>query len=153
MRTKIRALDDFTTQNTEHNCIWLLNKIKGVTHQFDTKRSIFLSLLDAQNAYFTCKQTQNQTDADYLEIFRSNVEVLKYHKATVGESYILIDDAAGKLTVAERTNLARGRTIAMAFIRGSDPRRYSSLLSDLANAKTRGNDQPNRFNSYLQHAC
>jgi hypothetical protein len=120
MRTKIRALDDFTTQNRQNNCIWLLNEIKGVKHQFDTKRSIFLSLLDARIAYFTCKQSPNQTNADYLEVFRSSIEVLEYYKATVGESYLLIEDTAGTLTIPERTSLARGRTIAMAFIRGSD---------------------------------
>jgi hypothetical protein len=50
MRTKIKALSDFTTENAKNNCIWFLNEIKGVTHQFDTKSNIFLSLLDAQKA-------------------------------------------------------------------------------------------------------
>jgi hypothetical protein len=69
------------------------------------------------------------------------VEVLEYYKANIGESYLLIDDAGATLTTQERTELARGRTIAMAFLRGSDPRRYAALMSDLANQKTRGNDQ------------
>jgi Zinc knuckle len=141
MRTKIRALDNYNVESHANNCTWLLNEIKGVTHQFDTKRNIFLSLLDARIAYYTCKQLAHQTNAEYLEIFRSNVEVLEYYKANIGESYLLIDNPTGRLTTAERTALARGRTIAIAFIRGSDQRRYSTLLSDLANQKTRGNDQ------------
>jgi Zinc knuckle len=141
MRTKIRALSDFSTRNRANDCIWLLNEIKGVTHQFNTKRRIFLSLLDARRAYFTCRHAQNQTNADYLEVFRSNVEVLEYYKATVGESYELIENIGGNMTVAERTAVAQGCTIAMAFLCGSDPRRYSTLLLDLANQKTRGNDQ------------
>jgi Zinc knuckle len=140
MRTKIRALADFPTGNRNNNCVWLLHEIKGVTHQFDTKRSIFLSLLDARIAYYTCSQAHNQSDAEYLAIFRSNIEVLEYYKATIGESYLLIDDAAGTLTIQQRTAISRSRTIAMAFLRGSDPRRYVSLMSDLANQKTRGND-------------
>jgi hypothetical protein len=40
MRNKLRALDEFTEENKNNNCIWLLNEIKGVTHQFDTKRRV-----------------------------------------------------------------------------------------------------------------
>jgi hypothetical protein len=141
MRTKLRALNDFSTQNSVNNCIWILNEIKGVAHQFDTKRNVFLSLLDARIAYYSCKQGPNQTNADYLEVFTSNVQVLEYYKANISESYLLIDDDNGKLTHAERTRRARGSTIAMAFLRGADPRRFSTLWSDLANQQTRGNDQ------------
>jgi Zinc knuckle len=112
-----------------------------VTHQFDTKRNVFLSLLDARIAYHTCKQPPHQTNAEYLEIFTSHVQVLEYYKATVGESYLLIDDDNGMLNVATRTLKARGCTIAMAFLRGADARRYANLWSDLANQQTRGNDQ------------
>jgi hypothetical protein len=37
--------------------------------------------------------------------------------------------------------LARGRTLAMAFLRVADPRRYATLWSDLANQQTIGNYQ------------
>jgi hypothetical protein len=141
MRTKIRALSNFAIGNRTNYCVWLLNEIKGVTHQFDTKRSIFLSLLNARIAYFTCTQTQRQSDAEYLATFRSNVEVLEYYKANIGESHLLVDDVGGTLSVLERTALYRGRTIAMAFLRGSDPRRYAALMSDLANQKTQDTGQ------------
>jgi hypothetical protein len=141
MRTKIGALSDFSTENRANNCVWLLGEIKGVTHQFDTKRNIFLSLLDARIAYFSCKQTQQQTDTEYLEVFRANVEVLEYYKANISESHLLVDNLGGTLTEVECKKIARGCTIAMAFLRGADPRRYSALWSDLANQKTRGNDQ------------
>jgi Zinc knuckle len=100
-----------------------------------------LSLLDARIAYFSCKQTQHQSDAEYLEVFRANVEVLEYYKANISESHLLIDNTDGTLSEAECKKLARGCTIAMAFLRGADQRRYGTLLSDLANQKTRGNDQ------------
>jgi hypothetical protein len=58
--------------------MWLLAEIKGVTYQFDTKRNMFLSLLDARIAFHTCKQALNQSTADYLEIFTSNVKVSEY---------------------------------------------------------------------------
>jgi hypothetical protein len=67
--------------------------------------------------------------------------VLEYYKANIGESHLLIDNTYNTLTEIECKKMARGCTIAMAFLRGADPRRYSSLWSDLANQQTRGNDQ------------
>jgi hypothetical protein len=118
MRNKLRALDDFVSENQKNNCIWLLKEIKGVTHKFDTKRHVVMSLLDARVAFYNCHQTQNQTNADYLATFQSNVQVLEYYKATVGENYIHAD--ASK-SVTERTKIMRDSTIAIMFIRNSDP--------------------------------
>jgi hypothetical protein len=53
----------------------------------------------------------------------------------------LIDDLGGTVTVEARNKTARDCTIAMAFLKGADPRRYTSLWTDLANQQNRGNDQ------------
>jgi Zinc knuckle len=121
--------------------VWLLKQIKAISHQFDTKQYMYLSLLDARAAYINCRQGLNQTDAEYFELFTANVQVLEYFKANVGEVYTLADDPTGRLTEAARKKLVRDRSIAAAFLRGADPRRYSALLADLANQYTRGNCQ------------
>jgi Zinc knuckle len=54
---------------------------------------------------------------------------------------LLIDNENGTLTDDECKKMARVCTIAMDFFKGAAPRRYSALWSDLANHKTRGNDQ------------
>jgi hypothetical protein len=59
--------------------------------------------------------------------------------ASVGESYTLIDPSRGN--VYARAKIARGYTIAMAFLRGGDPLCYATIWSDLANQQTRGNAQ------------
>lgn len=141
MRNKIKSIDDFVFKNGANNCIWLLNNIKGVTHQFDTKRNIFLSLLDARKHFYSCKQSPQQTNSEYLDVFNSNVNVLEYYKASVGESYLLVDDEHGTLDIPARKKIARDMSIAMAFLAGADPARYNSLRSDLANQQIRGNDQ------------
>jgi hypothetical protein len=42
---------------------------------------------------------------------------------------------------AARKKIARDRTVAMAFLKGADSRRYSSLWMDLANEQNQGHDQ------------
>jgi Zinc knuckle len=74
-------------------------------------------------------------------VFSANVQVLEYYKATISESHNLVDDLGGTRTIEERQKIARDCTIAMAFLKGVDPRRYGTLWTDLANQKNRGNDQ------------
>jgi hypothetical protein len=112
-----------------------------VIHQFNTKMKLFLSLFDTRVACYACKQSANQSSADYQETFRANIEVLEYYKTTAGESFLLVDDSNDSLTIAERTKITSGRTIAMGFFCRSDPRQYALLLSDLANQQTRVNNQ------------
>jgi hypothetical protein len=81
---------------------------------------MFLSLLYAQIAYYTCRQTNQQTNAQDLALFTANVQVLEYYKAAVSESYLLIDGDNGA-TVEARKKVALDRTIAMAFWKGADP--------------------------------
>jgi hypothetical protein len=140
MRNKLRALDDYELRCATYDCVWILKEIKGVTHQFDTKCNMFLSLLDARVAYFNCRQNQHQSNADYLAVFTSHVQVLEYYKANISESYLLVDDKGGTLTVDEREKIARDCTIAMNFLKGADPKRYLPLWTDLANQQSRGND-------------
>jgi hypothetical protein len=102
---------------------------------------MFLSLLDARIAYYNCRQTAHQSNAQYLALFTANIQVLEYYKATISESHLLIDDDCGLLDVDTCQRIARDRTIAMAFLKGADPRRYCSLWSDLANQQNQGNDQ------------
>jgi hypothetical protein len=83
MRNKLRALDDYELKCATNNCVWILKEIKGFNHQFDTKRNIFLSLLDACISYFNCRQTEHQSNAEYLAVFTFNVQVLEYYKANI----------------------------------------------------------------------
>jgi hypothetical protein len=137
MFNKLHALDQYKTETKSHNCTWILCEIKGVTHQFDTKWNIFLSLLDD----YTCRQTAHQTNTEYLAVFTANVQVLKYYKATVSESYLLVDNNNAALDVTATENIVRDRSLAMAFLKGADARRYGSLWTELANQKNRGNNK------------
>jgi Zinc knuckle len=129
------------TFNMDNDVVGLLNEIKGVTHQFDTKRNLYLSVHRARKAYYTCVQTQHQTDAEYLAVFTANIQVLEYYKAPVGESYKMAGGDKDTQTIEIRAKVARDASIAMAFLDGADPKRYNALRSDLANQQTRGNDQ------------
>ena len=143
MKAKIKSLDDYDARNTDNDCAWLLQQIRAITLQFDAKRNIFLSLLDARNSLLTCRQAQHQTTESYLASLRSWVETIESYGGSVAESFELVpdtDDDGNVRDVAARTAIARDMTLAMALLRGSDPHRYGMLVTDLANQHAMGVD-------------
>ena len=52
MQSKIESLPDFDTKNTSCDCTWLLNEIRGISHQFEATRNVFISLDDAWENFY-----------------------------------------------------------------------------------------------------
>jgi hypothetical protein len=142
MKTKIRSINEYTEKTKQDDCVWLLSQIKSVVHQFDTKKDLWTSLRHARIAYANCKQEPNQSNSDYLEVFRTIVEVLEYYNADISESVDLLTEPEYKtMSTAEKKKAAYDRTLATAFLDNADPIRYGSLLSHLSNQYTLGTNQ------------
>ena len=147
MRAKIKSHASYTERTESNDCFWLLKQIKSVTLQFDETKYGFISIMDARANFLNCQQGQDQTAEDYLEQVRSWADAIEYHGGSVSESYELIDadpgDGGALNTIEERKQMARDRTLAAAVIRGADPTRYGTLITELANQFAMGkNDYP-----------
>ena len=144
MKAKVKASKVYDEKMEANDCYWLLKQIKAVTLQFDEKHNCFISLMDAKMSFYNCKQQRSQTCDSYREELKGWVDTIEYHGGSIGESFELVPavDADGNpLTVAERTTIARDRTLAIAYIRGADTSRYGSLIKELANRYARGKDE------------
>jgi hypothetical protein len=144
MKAKIKSLTDYKEKTEANDCFWLLKKIKAVTLQFDEKRNVFISLLDARTSLLNCRQQQGQSASDYLETLRGWADTIEYHGGTVAENFTLIaekDDSGKARTDEERKALARDRTLAIMFIRRADPTRYGTLIAELSNQYAMGKDE------------
>ena len=58
MKAKLKSLTGYKEKAEANDCYWLLKQIKAVTLQFDEKRNVFISLLDARTSFLNCKQKQ-----------------------------------------------------------------------------------------------
>jgi Zinc knuckle len=144
MKAKIKSLKDYKTKMETIDCFWLLKQLKAVTLQFDEKRNVFVSLLEARTSLLTCKQLQGQTVSEYLEVLRGWVDTIEYHGGSVSEEFSLIPatDMAGKAVADDvRKVMARDKTLATMFIMRADPTRYGTLLADLSNTYAMGKDE------------
>ena len=141
MKAKLTFLDNFKTKSHESDCIWILKEIKGITYGFEGQRYIYLSLDDARTSYYAYTQGPDDMIAIYLEHFTSLVEVLEHYGGAIGEDPGLFDPTDASSNATQRAKTARDRTLAVAFLKRADRRRFGDLWHDLENQFTRGNAQ------------
>ena len=145
MKAKLSSLDDFEAKSHESDCVWILKEIKGITYRFEGQRYIYLSLDDASTSYYAYTQGAKDSISSYLEHFRSLVEVLEHYGGAIGEDPGLLDATAAVSSntedTTERLKIARDRTLALAFLKQADRRRFGTLWADIENQFSRGNDQ------------
>ena len=141
MRAKLKAHPEFESKHSTCDCVWLLKEIKGIMMRFEGQRYIFLSLDDAHTTYQTFKQGENMDVSTYLKEFQNIVDILEHYGGAVGYDPGLIEAVGGSGSVATKAKKARGKALALAFLKRADRTRYGSLWTDLENQYTRGNDQ------------
>jgi hypothetical protein len=152
MQSKLEPLDDYKSKSNGCDCIWILKEIRGITHRFEGTPNIFISLGDAWSNYYGYKQSNDQTLHEYLKDFQSLVQVLEHYGAvmgTVGPYIDSVKEAVKALAPAgiSATDLltravaaAKQKSIAIAFLKRADRRRYGGLWSELGNNYSRGQD-------------
>jgi hypothetical protein len=145
MKAKLTSLNDFKTKSHETDCVWILNEIKGIMYRFEGQRYIYLSLNDARTSYYAYTQGAEDLISSYLEYFRSLVEVLEHYGGAIGEDPGLLDATAAISSdtddATKLLKIARDRTLALAFLKRADLRRFGTLRADLENQFSRGNNQ------------
>ena len=143
MRSKVKALPGYLKATEESDCKWLLSSIQSVTMQFDAKHKGYLSMLNATAAFVNCRQQPNQTADHYMEAMKGHADTIEYHGGRIALNPNLAPEVAPNgtaYTPEQREKIARDGTIACAYIRGSDPARYGTLVAELSNLYARGKD-------------
>ena len=136
MKARVKTHDGYADFALENDCVWLLKQIRSVTLQFHDNKDSFMSLLDAQFGFLSCKQKPNETADEYAENLIGWSDTIETHGGTVAVNFKLIsavgDDGIVRSDDTRRA-MARERTIATCLIRNADPTRYGTLVTDLAN--------------------
>jgi hypothetical protein len=151
MQSKLESLDDYTAKSAACDCSWILKEIQGITHRFEGKHNVFISLDDAWTSYYTFRQGNQQTLHEYRNDYQGLVQVLEHYGAALGAEAPYQDALKAQITAdnpglsAEeyrtRTVLAaKNKSVAIGFLKRADRQRYDGLWSDLENLFTRGLD-------------
>ena len=158
MQATLRSTKIYDAIEERSDVIELLNEIRGIIYNFDSRTYVYESILKAKLAVFGIRQEYKETASDYLLRFKQTISVSEHYGASLFDDEILAkhelvtigvmesikDDFPSEGmdgTVDHYTELARSKMQAYVFIQGAERRRYSSLLISLQNNHTKGTNQ------------
>jgi len=90
MKAKLKSLDKYEEKDRDCNCVWLLTAIKGITYRIEGQHFAYLPLDDTRTNYYTFRQGQDESLANYLENFRSRVKVLEHYGGSIGKNPVFL---------------------------------------------------------------
>ncbi|KAG7347353.1 reverse transcriptase RNA-dependent DNA polymerase [Nitzschia inconspicua] len=137
MRNKLKSLPDFKTKDYERDCAWILNSIKGIAQRFEGTRVVNLAIADAVASLYNFRQGANVSVPDFYQEFCTKLEVVEHFTKDkpIGTTAAHLEHSGGDKAIA------RDRDIAILLLRAANQRIYGSLLNDLENLYSRGEDQ------------
>jgi hypothetical protein len=130
MKARVKMHKGYEAMSVANHCVWILGQICSVTLQFHDSKDSFMSLLDAQFGFSSCKQKADESADDYADTLIGWSDTIETHGGTVAVNFKLI---SATRSGTKRQAMAREHTIATALIRNADPSRYGTLITDLAN--------------------
>ena len=138
---RIKANSLYSAVSDSDNIIGLLRLIRSSMYTGATSKNEMHSLIDTWAKFYAFKQTPRMSNADYLRVFKANVDAIEHLNGDLGtdNAYILqriIDsggDVADPLIVAATKAAVREEYLAMHFFLHADTRRFGSLIANVHN--------------------
>ena len=143
---RIEAHEQWEPVNTSSNALGLLRLIRQSLYQRATRRQETHALIEAETNLMRFRQSERMSNSDYLEKLRDLVEVYDHLGGEPGttksrvDSLLIDPDLADDNERQDAKIKARDEYLAVLLLTKSDPKRYGSLVTDVENAYTRGQD-------------
>jgi len=147
MQTKIKSVKDYEAKANTHDCLWLLQQIKAITMNYESKKNPMMSELEAKEQFYACKQDNNESPEDYMYKLKAWADVVKHCGGNIAGNWENIPEDFGNQEAREEAAL--DYTLAMAYIKGVDRTRYGVLVAELKNDYAKGQDDYPQI--WLQH--
>ena len=147
IRDRLEAHSDWVNINSKSDVMALLKLIQKSMYTKSTNRHPVHALIDAEAALHKFRQGEGMTNSDFLEKFKSLVDIFEHAGGDLGSSvsryreYLLPEENENNNNDFKKAMAhCRDEYIGVALIVKSDPKRYGSLMVELVNSFTRGQD-------------
>ena len=144
IRDRIETHEQWEAVNTSSNALGLLCLIRQSLYQRATRRQVTHALIEAEITLMRFRQSERMSNSDYLEKLRDLVEVYEQLSGEPGTSKARIDSLLIDPELADDDDRQDAKTktreeyLAVLLLTKSDPERYGSLVTDVENAYTQG---------------
>lgn len=145
LRAKLETVSNHELIADQASRIGLLQNVKNVSYNYQSEKLKRQALHEAKRQFYLFYQDRSMTCQQCLEKFNNLVEVIEhYGGGSMVDEKILQDKLPefkppiliGVATTAEKTkarDLAREKTLSIAFLLSADRNRYGRLVEDMEN--------------------
>ena len=153
LQSKIQGIPTFKPVHSNCDLLsTLLKEIRNVSYKIDSSKNIYLVSFFAMSKVFTMHQKEENLCATYLKNYKAILSVLEHLGIQLGAEPTLIEGATKELSLGQVATLSTAqvetcKTTAMEqfqailFLHQSDAKKFGSLLQELENQQSRGEDQ------------
>ena len=157
MKAELKTSQVFKYIDQEQtNCVQLLNELRAIAYEFESKKNIHVSMDSALKAYTNISQAKGESLPEFKDIFDATVKALEYHGGHLGESLrlikhelVVLDEDPNIVTdnrekteeeaaIVNAKELEGEKIKAAAFIHRANSHQYGQLIAELENSYTCG---------------
>ena len=144
IQDRIEAHEQWEAVNTSSNALGLLRLIRQSLYQRATRRQETHALIEAETTLMRFRQSERMSNSDYLEKLCDLVEVYEHLGGEPGTSKARVDSLLMDPELVDNDDRLEAKTkareeyLAVLLLTKSDPKRYGTLVTDVENAYTRG---------------
>jgi hypothetical protein len=140
MKAKLEGMPDHERIKYQSDGIRLLKNIRTTVYQFQKQKKNAVAMHMAKRKFYTFSQKAGMSNHEYLEKFKTVLEVLESNGAEIGTDEALVDTLLGDVNLT-RTSVsdsqlelirkrARDSYLTFAFLMGADRGRYGLMIQE-----------------------
>jgi hypothetical protein len=146
---RLKANDLWATVNNNDDLIELLRMIRTSLYTGATSKNTMQSLIEARSKFYSFKQTNKMTNAEYLRTFQGLADAVEHLGGDLGVDDEVIrerirssgGDPDNGLVWASTKAVIREEYLAMNFFLGAEDKCYGPLLANTQNGFVSGYDK------------
>ena len=150
LQAEVMAHEDFKSYHEDKDPIWLLMFLKLTTAGLDNKGCKYENCWDAMSQLITMKQYKYETNDDFMERYRNQVQVVKL--AGAGNFFECYEAIGHNNPSDDKKKACVLQMEAMGMFKAADNRRYGDYKKEVKNNRTFGRDDfPKNINELYNH--
>ena len=92
LQSIIKQDNDYEQKKIDADCAWLLSQIQSIIFKFAGRKQKFLAIVEARTTHDRCKQRDEESNASFLDQFKTVVESYEHTGGSIGNDDGLIEE-------------------------------------------------------------
>ena len=138
IQNRLQAEKNYEIMLNSRDVVGMLKAIRAISSQVETNISIYDAVDEAKRRYYRSYQLEEDTNATFLNDYKSVIDTMEHYKSNIYEDTGLIsyelDAAAAKGDILEEKDarvIVKNKMQGLDLIKKADRKRYGGLLTSI----------------------